>query len=101
MYGNLDDFEQQRAALMSHLRVWSSDEDALLVLGYISYFSGDVYTAGKVFERLRASYSQEMAHAADLFMTSIEEIKKKLVEQGKLDEFLPDDGRTLEQILQQ
>jgi hypothetical protein len=67
----------------------------------VSYFTGDVYLAEKVFDRLRASFSQETVYVADLFMKSIQGIKENLERQGKLDEFLPDDGVTLDQILQE
>jgi hypothetical protein len=100
MYGNPDDFQQQLSALKAHLRAWSGDEDALLLLGYVSYFTGDVYLAEKVFTRLKASFSQETVYVADLFTTSIGKIKESLETQGKLDEFLPDDGLTLEEVLQ-
>lgn len=100
MYGDPQDFEEQLSALISYLKIWKDDEDALLVLGYISYFTGDLYLAEKTFEKLGNATAEDTAHIAGLFLDSIQEIKEGLAAEGKADTLKPDDGRTIDEILQ-
>jgi hypothetical protein len=100
MYGVPDDFEEQLDALTGHLKVWPDDEDALLVLGYVSYFSGDLYMAEKVYQKLLKSTAADSAYTAGLFMESIRLIKERRVDTGNQDQIPPDDGITIDEILQ-
>jgi hypothetical protein len=100
MYGDPADFDEQLAALMAHLKVWPNDEDALLVLGYVSYFTGDLYLAEKVFERLILSSSNNTAYAAGLFMDGIQRIKEFMLQDGADADLFIDDGVSIEEILQ-
>jgi hypothetical protein len=99
MYGEEQDFEVQRTALMVHLQIDSSDEDALLLLAYVSYFSGDLYLAEKAAEKLLSSNDGETAHLAELFLASVGKIKQNLIDNGKTDDLPADDGKTIDEIL--
>ena len=75
LYGEVKDFDAQMAALKAHLKVRGEDENALLVLAYTSYFTGDLYAAEKAFEQIADSSNPETASAAGLFQTVIQKIK--------------------------
>lgn len=100
MYGNTADFDEQLAALTSHLKVWPDDEDSILVLGYISFFSGDVYMAQKAFEKLTASFTYNNRYIAGLFLEAIENIKARIAAQDPNNDLLKDDDVTLDELLQ-
>lgn len=100
MYGDPNDFEEQKNGLIAHLKLHRDKENALLVLGFVSYFSGDLYLAEKVFQRLAASSSADTAAASALFLNAVERIKTTMAQMGSKD-LLTDDGLTIDQILQQ
>jgi len=78
MYGDTGDFEQQLSALKAHLEVSSGDEDALLVLGYVLYFSGELYGAEEAFSYLVLSQDLDTLYAAERFMESITNIRQSM-----------------------
>ncbi|MFH2001471.1 MAG: tetratricopeptide repeat protein [Planctomycetota bacterium] len=78
MYDDPDDFTDQLKALNSCLELWSGDENALLVIGYVAFFSGDLYGAEQAFLELSQSSFLENATAGNLFLDAIDEIKAKL-----------------------
>ena len=100
MYGDPTDFEEQKNGLFAHLKLHPDRESSLLVLGFVTYFSGDLYLAEKVFNKLAASADAEKAAAAALFLDAIARIKTTLAQSGSKD-LPPDDGLTIDQILEQ
>ncbi|MBU0755153.1 MAG: hypothetical protein KJ645_08425 [Planctomycetes bacterium] len=78
MYDGTDDFEKQLMALQEYLAVNDHDEDALFVLGYISFFSGDLFTAEETFQSIAATASMGNASMAGLFIRTIESVKNML-----------------------
>ncbi len=101
MYGNVQDFEDQLAALITLLRVSPEDEDSLLVLGYVSYFTGDLYLAEKVFKKLQEFSTPGTFYVSRLFLDAIDEIKAILVDADSENAAPVDDGLTLDQVLNQ
>jgi len=101
MYGDEKDFEEQLEALISYLKVLRDDEDALLVLGYVSYFSGDLYKAEKAFTKLAENSSAETAEVAGTFISAIDTIKERLAAEGKDSSIIPDDGVTIDDLLEE
>ncbi len=83
MYGDPADFEEQLSALRAHIEIMISDQDALLVLGYVSFFSGDLNTAEESFKEFEFSTDRDTAYTAELFMNTIQTIKEELASQGK------------------
>lgn len=78
MYDNPEDFEDQLSALKCCLDLWNGDENVMLVLGYVSFFSGDLYGAEQAFLQLSRTAFVENANAADLFLQTIDEIKQQM-----------------------
>lgn len=101
MYGDEKDFEEQLAALIHLLRVSPQDEDSLLVLGYVSYFTGDIYLAEKAFKELQSFSTPGTLYVTRLFLDAIVDVKRFLAEQNSDSDVLTDDGLTLEQVLNQ
>jgi tetratricopeptide (TPR) repeat protein len=99
MYGDVAHFEEQLAALITHIRVWPADEDAILVLGYVSFFSGDLYMADKVFKELSTSLDQENQFVAGLFLTAIDQIKVQIQTMDPNSSLLQEDDVTLKELL--
>jgi len=101
MYGEEQDFVEQWDALVVHLKVLPRDEDALLVLGYVAFFSGDLYLADKAFEKLSTSVDLDTASAASLFTEAIAAIKEKLFEKDQDDDRLQTDDLSIETVIEQ
>jgi hypothetical protein len=102
MYGREADFDDQLSALYHHLKIHPHDEKALLVLGYVSYFTGDIYLAEKVFDQLSLSLERGINMTAEIFRNAIWRIKDRLIAAGRKDDaLLNDDGVTIDEILQQ
>jgi len=99
LYGALSDFDEQMHALFAHIKLFRSDENAILTLGYAAYFSGDIYLAEKAFKELATFKSQNSEEMSKLFLDAIDNIKKKLVSMGEDEELLKDDGVTLDELL--
>lgn len=99
MYGNLDDFTEQLKALYAHLKLFRDDEDAILCLGYVSFFSGDLYMAEKAFMALKGLASQSASENSSLFLNAIQKIKEQLRLQGTDNDALKDDGLSLFDLL--
>jgi hypothetical protein len=78
MYGDELDFEKQLADLKAYLEEWPNDENALLVLGYVAFFSGDLYQADEVFQILSTSLSDTNQFVAQQFLVEIVSIKEQL-----------------------
>lgn len=78
LYGDPLDFEQQLQALRAHVEIQPMDEDARLVLGYVLFFSGDLYGAEEAFQKLALSNDRGNAHVAGLFLDTITKIKDKM-----------------------
>ncbi len=101
MYGDEKDFEDQLAALITLLRVSPEYEDSLLVLGYVSYFTGDLYLAEKTFKKLQEFSTPGTFHVTRMFLDAIGEIKQTLADTDSPNAVLHDDGLTLDQVLNQ
>jgi hypothetical protein len=99
MYDTPGDFDAQLQALIDHLRLWKDDETALLTLGYVTYFTGDLYTADKAFARLGRSGIPANVLVAEHFRAAIGRIKEILVAEGRSADFMTDDGLTIDDIL--
>ncbi len=99
MYGRSEDFTTQLNALIAHLKFWPGDDEALLVLGYVAYFSGDLYMTEKVFQKLRISSTLDMVYTAELFLEAVDRIKNELAGQGNAGANQGDD-LTIDEILQ-
>jgi tetratricopeptide (TPR) repeat protein len=101
MYGEEQDFDDQFSSLFAHLKVFPNDEKALLVLGYVSYFTGDLYLAEKAFDHLSRSPDAGISVTAELFRSAVSRVKDRLLAAGKKDHaLLTDDGVTVGDILQ-
>ena len=99
MYGDEADFEEQIKALMAHVTQVPADEDALLVLGYVGYFSGDLYLAEKAFRALADIPTDTAEWASTLFLDAIEKIKALLREEDPDCDLLEEDGLTLFEVI--
>ena len=78
LYGDPKDFEEQLAALKVYLELSDSDEDGLLLLGYETFFSGDLFAAEQAFRKLEDSSLEANARIAEAFLAVIEDLKKDL-----------------------
>ncbi len=98
LYGEDKDFEEQLSALKTYLRLSPGDEDALLVLAYATYFSGDLYMAEKALEKLKYSSVAVNATVAEIFLMAIRKIKERLPDMDEKP-VSPEDRETIEDLL--
>jgi len=99
MYGDIANFEEQLSILKTHLMLYPDDEDAILVFGYVSFFSGDLYIAQKAFEALSTSNLKTNQETAVLFRSMIDNIKGLILAQDPQSAILKDDKITLRELI--